>query len=356
MAALNSECGDFLEITGGNRCRVSNTEVGGPMRLKIKALFFGIGIVMLISCGKSPTSPGDTVKWTSDTLSNTKLFNSIAYGSNRFVVVGDYGTIISSSDGKAWSQQTIWNAAPFAGLNSVTYADNMFVAVGDSGRIFTSIDGIHWLDRSAAVNTNLVDVAWNGSMFVTVGWNGIMLSSPDAVTWTNRTPALLQASVYINFRTVAGGNNMFVVGGDSGYSEQPIMLTSTNGINWEIMPDTSMISICKIRWINNQFIAGTAVGIFTSPDGLIWSDRIKKAGMVIYGIAWSGNQYIAIGYPVTFLGSGPSICYSSSDGMKWQLQQSPPGFPIDITYAMNKFVAVGITNLDANEGVILTYP
>jgi photosystem II stability/assembly factor-like uncharacterized protein len=52
-----------------------------------------------------------------------------------FVAVGSNGTILTSTDGTTWIQQTLGTTN---GLSDVTYGNGMFVAVGSNGTILTS--------------------------------------------------------------------------------------------------------------------------------------------------------------------------------------------------------------------------
>jgi hypothetical protein len=82
---------------------------------------------------KSP----DGQSWTNiliDWLVPYPLFSAIWTGS-KLVVVGEHGTIITSSDYKNW---TIIGSGTVKNLWSVAKSDNLLVAVGDSGTILTS--------------------------------------------------------------------------------------------------------------------------------------------------------------------------------------------------------------------------
>src|SRR5207249_3387628 len=90
--------------------------------------------------------------WRSPTLTGNQL-RGIAFGDNLYVAVGDYGTIMTSSDGSHWAQQ------PSSGkehLSELTYGNGVFVAAEPTydfptgiwtNPIFTSPDGAHWTRR-----------------------------------------------------------------------------------------------------------------------------------------------------------------------------------------------------------------
>ncbi|MEA3309715.1 MAG: hypothetical protein U9Q70_09425, partial [Chloroflexota bacterium] len=62
----------------------------------------------------------------------------IGYGSSQFVVMGDDGTILTSSNGANWTADTSGTSNTLSGI---TYGDGLFVAVGAYGTILTSPDG-----------------------------------------------------------------------------------------------------------------------------------------------------------------------------------------------------------------------
>ncbi len=56
--------------------------------------------------------------------------------------MGLWGTIVTSVDGKNWTQAT--SSGTSATLKSVVYGKDQYVAVGTSGTIVTSVDGKNW--------------------------------------------------------------------------------------------------------------------------------------------------------------------------------------------------------------------
>jgi hypothetical protein len=73
-------------------------------------------------------------------------------------------------------------------LNGVAYGNNTFVVVGENGIILTSSDGMSWTVRNSGANAPLYSVTYGNGLFVAVGWPGLILTSPDGVNWTVRTP------------------------------------------------------------------------------------------------------------------------------------------------------------------------
>ena len=68
---------------------------------------------------------------------------------NRVVVVGDAGTILTSSEGDAaWTTQS---SGVDVDLRGVGWGDGLYVAVGDEGTLLTSPDGIAWSAQASTV-------------------------------------------------------------------------------------------------------------------------------------------------------------------------------------------------------------
>ena len=71
-------------------------------------------------------------------------------------------------------------------FNGITYGNSTFVAVGDYGAILTLSNGKRWTTRTSGTIWSLYGVTYGNSTFVAVGWSGTILTSPDGVTWTER--------------------------------------------------------------------------------------------------------------------------------------------------------------------------
>lgn len=98
----------------------------------------------------------------------------VTYGKGLFVAVGDKGTILTSSDGKAWSKQ---NTDFGQDLWGVTYsrAFDGFIAVGAWGTVLYSSDGKTWLRKKVNGADWLYGVVGD-SRLVAVGARGLTIT------------------------------------------------------------------------------------------------------------------------------------------------------------------------------------
>jgi photosystem II stability/assembly factor-like uncharacterized protein len=123
----------------------------------------------------------DLTSWESSNLPSRLNYSAITYHRDRFVVVGDSGSILWSMDGMQWNRTL---PATSHDLLAVTHGAEGLVAVGDNGAIVTSPDGALWTEVSSPTSETLNSVAYGGGAFAAVGGQGTILTSPDGFNWT----------------------------------------------------------------------------------------------------------------------------------------------------------------------------
>jgi len=95
----------------------------------------------------------------------------IVYGGNRFVAAGQQG-IAYSSDGASWTRAT----GITSGIYGIAFGNNRYVVVGNSGKIGYSTNGATWTTvGSTGFGTTAINaVAYGNGRFVAVGNSGKM--------------------------------------------------------------------------------------------------------------------------------------------------------------------------------------
>jgi photosystem II stability/assembly factor-like uncharacterized protein len=136
----------------------------------------------------------------------------------------------------------------------------------------TSSDGAAWKQQASKTAQNLHGVAFGKGVYVAVG-ERIILYSRDASSWAPAKLNPIWKSAY--FRGVAFGNGRFVAVDDWGS-----IYTSTDGINWNLQLDTGK-RFFAVTYGNNRFMA-VGLAIFSSSDGLKWTDLTRKAFSTFY--------------------------------------------------------------------------
>jgi photosystem II stability/assembly factor-like uncharacterized protein len=139
-----------------------------------------------------------TTTWTAQTSGTTNDLNGIAFG-NQYVVVGNSGTLLTSSNAVNWTaNSSIASTFPAINLKSVTYCGVTpptgvsagttiypYVAVGSSGTVLTSIDGGTTWTSQVLPNANATITGVTcGHQFVAVDTSGNIFTSFDGLSWT----------------------------------------------------------------------------------------------------------------------------------------------------------------------------
>jgi hypothetical protein len=129
-------------------------------------------------------------------------FNDISYSSLRrtLVAVGD-GVGLFTGVGIGTTAFFKKNPPAFTNLNGVANNDARFVVVGDGGIILHSTDGNIW-DRIVSLPTtrNFEKVIWTGSKFVAVGQNGtIFVSTTGNSGWQRIIPNVSEDFLNIKY-------------------------------------------------------------------------------------------------------------------------------------------------------------
>ncbi len=257
---------------------------------------------------------------------------TVAYGNGVYVAAGLYGTLVYSTDGLSWTKQ---KSGTIQNLNKVTFGSGLFVCVGNSGTIISSPDGVNWTNQSSGTNKSLLGISWGVNKFVAGGEVGTILTSPDGITWTKQSSTergSVTSITWVNNQFI--GATTFLL---AGYYD---VLCSPDGINWTI--NYSPQTFSGIAWGSNNLVGVAQTGKVASANGGVdWTtetDTIAKGAKVII---WTNGKFIAT--------NGTQI-FSSSDGILWSNLGSTPSNLLDLIWANNQFIGVG------NGGAIISSP
>lgn len=97
----------------------------------------------------------------------------ILLGGGYFAVTGHLPW--SVLPGQTWHVQ---NFGPPASLTGVAWSGSQFVVVGYYGTILTSPNGSTWIIQTSGTLQDLTSITWSGSQLVAVGGNSTILTSP----------------------------------------------------------------------------------------------------------------------------------------------------------------------------------
>jgi len=278
---------------------------------------------------------------------------AITVNEGLLVAVGYSGTILTSTDGLAWTNHPV-NSTYY--LNGVAYGNGLYVAVGgasnriDISPIVTSPDGINWTPRNSGTRFPLRDVAYGHGRYVAVGGAGTILTSPEGIAWT-----LLAPVTALDLNGLAFGNGKFVSVADhfvQGGETNAITLLSTNGLDWSlaVLPETDVGNPKNLRGVTpgpGLFVAAGNDGtIVRSTNGQSWSGHANWLGLGnatdsnLRGADYGDGTYVVVGNTGTTLSSEDALSW------KWRLPATTQNLH-SVVYALGTFLAVG------NQGTIV---
>ena len=208
------------------------------------------------------------------------------------------------------------NSATGVGSNNLKAAGissdgQTIIIVGYSGFIKTSSDGgTNWTDRNAAagagtINLRGADIGPSGEMLV-VGDGFVKTSTNGGVNWTDRAVAAGTGATQVMNAAIGPSGEMLIVG-LNGYSR----VSTNGGANWANPNFTTFHLLNAAIGPSGQMIAAATDQLWTSVDGVSWTDRTTPAGVGvsdIYGAAIGpSGQMIAAG-------TGNGYLRTSTDG------------------------------------------
>ncbi len=272
--------------------------------------------------------------WTIVPSGTTNHLRGVAFGGGLFVAAGDFGTVLTSSNGTVWTPVTagITNA-----LRGVAYGQGRFVAVGTLGQIITSSDGLAWSAPSSGTLNQLNAVAAGDLGFVAAGNAGTILTSSDGSNWVAQASGTAVPFVGLGF-----GFGRIYAGADV---NTPALFWSTNGAVWSYF--TNVPPSQQPDLFNGPFAYGNGAllgvrirGLFArSLDGDTWTS-FGSPFFYCFGLTYARDTFVTVGG--NFNG-GQRTVGTSTNGINWQtryLQNNEPRL-LSVAYGQHRFVAVG---------------
>jgi len=206
---------------------------------------FGNGMFVALGTYASYVST-DGINWAeSNSGTLTSLVNSIAFLNGKFYITGndsdEIPCILSSADGMNWDFIVSEKYGDFV---FPAYGNGKYIVlyVGEGLSIYTSMDGVSW-ENAGIFGIDSMDtiysIVFGSGFFVAVGVDldanenerGAIWLSTDGIHWTTQD---LPTDSQTVFWDAAYGSNGFAVVGSNYNSYRSIILTSPNGIAWNV--------------------------------------------------------------------------------------------------------------------------
>jgi len=256
------------------------------------------------------------------------IIGEVAYGNGMWIALG--GSIGGSGTaGRTWiaySQNgTDWIEGvefPFpegvVGVRSVTFGGGRWVAVGGVpyrveqwNVILHSADGKTWeTGHTFEINNRISAIAYGSGRWVGSGrrpnGTGLMVTSVNGIDWEIIDNDILELG-HIAF---GGGRWIGVqMGGRTDWFH------STNGTDWELIPSWNL-GVNAIAYGGGRWAAISTSGFWIttmrSTDGISWSSENIQSSLRLHSMAWGNGRWFAVGGGET----GNNMAYSE-DGINW---------------------------------------
>jgi hypothetical protein len=379
----------------------STVSTSGLTTGQLNFMVYGAGVFVAVGNGGMIQTSADGSSWTTRPSGTTADLVKVYFVNNTFFAIGKNRTLLTSADGLSWEAMVFGAGDPADFFMSLTYGNGVYVLsarkdYGSQAIIYRSATATN---NSWTVTTNSLAPATyinriqflNNRFFVFTAGND-MYQSTDGISWTNFTASVVLTQPdgttrpwglgHQIFNGVWDGTSYHFYGSSSYYSGYGSTFTSTDGVNFTLIPKTAYIVPQESTIINGiYFICGNE-GIVSSADGLVY----KHSGTSFTDMVKTANKYVAVGgissdgllcntadftnwtsrgpanirevYTVAYDGStvlagGYTGIYSSSDeGDSWtKVFHDANETTIAMTYGAGRFVAAGYNN----DGPFLRY-
>jgi hypothetical protein len=243
--------------------------------------------------GRIATRSSRTGTWTIQTFSGDPDFRAVIYAHGQYVVVREKGSIMTSPDGRTWTQRVSPTTENLLGL---FWDGHQYLAGGDHGTILASPDGVNWTKRDSGSKINFYSFSFSGSRYVAVGNDGIRTST-DSIMWT--APNSRWATAEVPFTASTWTGTVFLACG-LGLDQFPTIYTCPDGESWRPRDATVTNSLRAASTINGEiYVAGDNVIKKSTDGGATWQDTfINPTGQnnLFMGLTFDGQNLIAVGF------------------------------------------------------------
>lgn len=292
-------------------------------------------LVVLGNWGAIMTSR-DGKKWFDRRAADYKVGWYLATGPSSLLAISQTGTGVYSKDRVVWKDTSL---PELKGVHDLVWADSEWVGVGGDAMFMVAKPGGPWKDLSSPLTQGLNSVAWNGSSYLAVDNYGNAVSSSDGVAWS--APRSIANFEMLN-QVIWAGTQWVVVGRGG------VIYTSPDGKDWTKRWSGSF-GPHSVVWTGTRLVAaGWSDSVFTSPDGAVWTRSLGAThGFRYYHLAASGNLIVAVGEY--------GVIMTSPDGVEWTKRDSPTKQSLtSVVWTGSFFTAAGTQIVTSPDGIVWT--
>ena len=292
------------------------------------------------------TSPDGTT-WTKQTGGPGGYNDRIVWGgapANCFVTVGLDNHLFTSTDGVTWTRRFLSGSPVYAQgtLYDVAWNGSLFVVTGDEGTILTSSNGADWTIRTSG--HTLKGVRYIGSEFISVGHNGRMVLSSDGSSWDYQYTG--DDSYY--FEDIASnGSSTWILPGQTYMLRSEDDMQSWTADSWGATStdNSALWDGSRFLWVGDGSILGWDGVSYDAPDDIDWKWSHFGSGDYYEDLHWDGSVYVVVGFGGVILTSDTAALADTAAGATSWADRTNPAVTTANLYAVTKgpgrHVAVG---------------
>ncbi len=290
------------------------------------------------------------------------LISARSSSTGSFIAVGEAGLIWKSTDGinKTFGKiesPSLTYPDNYV-LNGVAYGNGAYVIAGNNGVLLYSTDGLDWqeveggalYDSGVSTDYHFTDVVFYDGKFVAIACEptsttacdtaataySIARQSSDGIHWSNLYPDLPSGTTYMTLTDIAAGNGLYYAVDGGGNNTDSY---GYNGSTWTAQ-DQGAGAFNDIAFGENTFIAvrgSTAYQVgYTSGAPGTWTVATGPPGLAaINGVTYTGSKFMAVGTADAYSESESGTSWTDYSGTGCsQVQNS-------IAYGNGRLVSVG---------------
>uniref|UniRef100_UPI0020C0E21B hypothetical protein n=1 Tax=Paenibacillus odorifer TaxID=189426 RepID=UPI0020C0E21B len=312
--------------SGGNGLLVSSdlsawSNVSGNLKSIAKD---GNGNYVAVSSGEygSIYKSNSSAVWNDVTPSKLPGMNAVTYGAGKFIAVTDKenynlnAKVVTSTNGDTW---TMTDTGVQDNLTGVAFGTNQYVAVSDYGGIYSSVNGTSWTERFKNGDFAFNTVAYLNNQFVALGmkYNSttyeqesvVIAKSSDGIQWN---VPLEIGFPNTSLKGIAYDGRAYILVGEDTLSQQAVILTTEDLVTFTKVT-ISASALNNISFGNGSFLAvGLKGELFSSADGSTWTQETSEFTSNLNGIIYDGTNFKVVGdyFTKMTLNLGPTLAYS----------------------------------------------
>jgi hypothetical protein len=275
----------------------------------------------------------DGIDWTTRSIDLSgygipfSVGNALLHDDERLVVLGQGGTILTSSDGIVWALRTEYSVL---GNGPIVFGNGRFCILEDQSpssppQFSVSFDGRTWHKKDIPISglvSHFDSFSFCDGYFILSGssWTKeYIFYSTDLEKWNYNAVTLAGATGVLNsyLNPPVFGNSISLAIGWHYEKSKPLVFIRPANQKDYIFRQINSTNISNATFGNGVFV-GIGSKIATSQDGLFWVERDLPTTNYLYQMTFGNGKFVGFSSEPYNLGG---TIITSSDGVNWTIKE-----------------------------------